>query len=71
MEKRRGASSLNLLGTVVSDLFRVSDILNGLVETDLLGNSFSSCSVLGTRLVLEDGIDLLERQSLELRQVSE
>lgn len=55
-----------MLGTVVSDFFRVSDILNGLVETDLLGDSFSSGSVLGTRLVLEDGIDFLEGQSLEL-----
>lgn len=51
---------------MVSDLFRVSDVLNGLVETDLLGNSFSSGSVLGTRLVLEDGIDFLEGQSFEL-----
>jgi hypothetical protein len=66
MRTRKETNSLNLLGTVVSDLFRVSDILNGLVETDLLGNSFSSSSVFGTRLVLEDGIDFLEGQSLEL-----
>jgi hypothetical protein len=39
----------------------VLDILNSLVETDLLGNSFSSSSVFGTRLVLEDSVDFLER----------
>jgi hypothetical protein len=56
-----GARCLDSLGAVVAPLFRVLDILNSLVETDLLGNSFSSSSVFGTRLVLEDSVDFLER----------
>lgn len=46
----------------------VLDVLGDLVETDLLGDSLSSSSVLGTRLVLEDGVDLLEGETLELGQ---
>lgn len=46
----------------------VLDVLGDLVETNLLGNSLSSSSVLGTRLVLEDGVDLLEGETLELGQ---
>lgn len=53
---------------MISNLFRVSDILNSLVETNLLGDSFSSSSVLGTGLVIEDVIDFLEGQTLELEK---
>ena len=53
---------LNSLGIsvtrCVSNLLGVLDILSDLVETDLLGDSFSSSSVFGTGLILEDGIDI-------------
>lgn len=51
----------------VACLLRVLDVGGGLVEPDLLGDSFSSLSVLGARLVLEDGVDLLQTETLQLR----
>ena len=45
---------------VAVGLFGVLHIGGGLVETNLLGHSLSSFSVLGTGLVLEDRVDLFE-----------
>jgi len=42
----------------VGSLLGVLNVIGDLVETDLLGDPLSSCSVLGTRLIVEDGIDL-------------
>jgi hypothetical protein len=36
----------------------VLNIMGDLVETNLLGNPLSSCSVLGTGLIVEDSVDL-------------
>ena len=39
-----------------------------LVKTNLLGDTFSPFSVLGSTVVLENGVDLLEGKTLELRE---
>jgi hypothetical protein len=54
----------------VGSLLLVLNIISELVKTNLLGNSFSSGSVLGSRLVVEDSIDFFEGQTLELFIVS-
>jgi hypothetical protein len=52
------AVDLNLARRV--GLLLVLNVGGDLIETDLFGDSLSSSSVLGTRLVLEDSVDLLE-----------
>ena len=42
----------------VGSLLGMLDVIGDLVETNLLGDPLSSCSVLSTGLVVEDGIDL-------------
>jgi hypothetical protein len=44
----------------------VLDIGSELVQTNLLSNTFSPLSVLCSAVILENGIDLLERKTLEL-----
>jgi hypothetical protein len=66
LSSRRG-SAVGLLG---SSGRLPSYILLDLVETDLLGNTLSSGSVLGTGSVVEDRIDLFEGKTLELDDVS-
>lgn len=45
----------------IVDLLLVLNLLGNLVQTDLGSNTLSSCSVLGTGLVVEDPVDLFER----------
>jgi hypothetical protein len=56
-----GLRGLALLGGLL-----VLDLVGNLVEADLLGDALSALPVLGTGLVVEDGVDLLEGQTLEL-----
>lgn len=46
--------------------FFVVNVRGEFIETDLLSDTFSPLSVLGSTVVVENGIDLLERQTLEL-----
>lgn len=41
------------------------DLVGDLVQTNLGCNTLSSCSVLNTRIVVEDVVDLFERETLE------
>jgi hypothetical protein len=50
--------STNLNVGRVGSLLRVLNIMGDLVETNLLGDPLSSCSVLGTGLIIEDSVDL-------------
>ena len=47
---------LNVCG--VGSLLGVLNVIGDLVETNLLGDPLSSCSVLGTGFIVEDSIDL-------------
>lgn len=49
----------------IVDLLLVLNLLGNLVQTDLGSNTLSSCSVLGTGLVVEDPVDLFERETLK------
>lgn len=42
------------------------NLVGNLVQTNLGSNTLSSCSVLSTRSVVEELVDLFERETLEL-----
>jgi hypothetical protein len=48
----------------------VLHLVRHLVKADLLGDALTALPVLGPRLVVEDLVDLLERETLELEERS-